>query len=142
MILSYSSLFFIIIIIQEYYGEGPGGVSLSHLDHSHYHGVVEGDPDSHVYGSIRDGVFDGTIHTKDETLYVERSPRYFPNESSIHSVIYNDKHVRMPGEGGCSADADVRDWMEKVQVSAVEEEDEAEEAPSFMPGNPAALKQR
>ena len=119
-------------------------MSLSHLDHSHYHGVVEGDTDSHVYGSIRDGVFDGTIHTKDETLYVERSPRYFPNESSIHSVIYNDKHVRMPGEGGCSADADVRDWMEKVQVSAVEEEeeDEAEEAPSFMPGNPAALKQR
>ena len=116
-------------------------MSLSHLDHSHYHGVVEGDPDSHVYGSIRDGVFDGEIKTKDETYYVERSHRYLPYDSSRHSVIYKDKHVIVPVEGGCAADAGTRDWMDKVQGSAVEEE-EAEEIPHPMPIKSAASKQR
>jgi hypothetical protein len=62
---------------QDYHAEGPGGVSLSHLDHTHYHGTVRGDPDSYVYGSLRNGVFDGQIHTsRDGTFYVERVQRY------------------------------------------------------------------
>jgi len=79
------------IFHKDYHVEGPAGVSLSHLDFSHYHGVVAGEPGSHVYGSIRDGVFDGTIHTeRDGTFYVERVHRYLsplpPSSSSPSSI--------------------------------------------------------
>ena len=114
------SLFF-----QEYYAEGPRGESLAHLDHTHYHGEVKDEPGSQVYGSIRDGVFDGTVHTRrDGTFYVERSHRYLPytSNSSIHSVIYHDSHVNSPRQGGgCAADPATKEWLERVQNSAVPE---------------------
>ncbi len=124
------------------------GQSLSHLDHTHYHGTVRGDPASYVYGSIRSGVFDGQIHTgRDGTFYVERIQRYAPqnngrtagsrsaaaasnssresdsSSSSVHSVIYHDSHVKLPADvvGGCAVEADVKAWMENIQNSAVEQ---------------------
>jgi hypothetical protein len=125
------------------------GQSLSHLDHTHYHGTVRGDPASYVYGSIRSGVFDGQIHTgRDGTFYVERIQRYTPqnngrtagsssaaaasnsssresdsSSSSVHSVIYHDSHVKLPADvaGGCAVEADVKAWMENIQNSAVEQ---------------------
>jgi len=107
------------IFHQHYVAEGPGGVSLSHLDHAHYEGVVGGEPGSHVYGSVRDGVFDGTIHTnKHGTFFIERSQRYnLPFNSSIHSVIYHDRHVSPVAGAGCAVDSGVKDWMENVQNS-------------------------
>jgi len=116
------------IFHKEYYAEGPRGESLTHLDHTHYHGVVKDEPDSQVYGSIRDGVFDGTVHTRrDGTFYVERSHRYLPytSNSSIHSVIYHDSHVNSPRQGGgCAADPTTKEWLERVQNSAVTEDSE------------------
>jgi hypothetical protein len=121
------------------------GQSLSHLDHTHYHGTVRGDPASYVYGSIRSGVFDGQIHTgRDGTFYVERIQRYTPQNngqtagaaasnssssresdtsSSVHSVIYHDSHVKLPADvvGGCAVEAEVKAWMENIQNSAVEQ---------------------
>jgi hypothetical protein len=127
------------------------GQSLSHLDHTHYHGTVRGDPASYVYGSIRSGVFDGQIHTgRDGTFYVERIQRYTPqnngrtagssnsaaasnsnsssresdsSSSSVHSVIYHDSHVKLPVDvvGGCAVEAEVKAWMENIQNSAVEQ---------------------
>jgi len=116
------------IFHRDYHAEGPGGVTLNHLDHTHYHGVVKDEPGSHVYGSLRDGVFDGTVHTRrDGTFYVERSHRYLPytRNSSVHSVIYHDSHVSLPNDGatGCGADTSVREWLDKVQNSAIPEYD-------------------
>ena len=48
---------------QDYHAEGPGGVSLSHLDHTHYHGVVDGEPGSYVYGSVREGLVSFSIYS-------------------------------------------------------------------------------
>ena len=46
---------------------------LSHI----YHGKLIGEPNSHCFGAIRDGVFDGQIHTAtDGIYYVERANRY------------------------------------------------------------------
>jgi hypothetical protein len=121
------------------------GQALSHLDHTHYHGTVRGDPASYVYGSIRSGVFDGQIHTgRDGTFYVERIQRYTTpqnngrthsaaasnssresdsSSSSVHSVIYHDSHVKLPADvvGGCAVEAEVKAWMENIQNSAVEQ---------------------
>ena len=45
---------------------------LSHI----YHGKLIGEPNSHCFGAIRDGVFDGQIHTAtDGIYYVERANR-------------------------------------------------------------------
>lgn len=48
----------------EYEILGPLNAPLGHLDHTHYEGRLVGEDGSHVYGSLRDGVFDGTIHTR------------------------------------------------------------------------------
>lgn len=54
--------------------------------------------DSHVFGSIRDGVFDGKIITPKETYYVERSNKYplSSTNASLHSVIYSENDVHDP----------------------------------------------
>ena len=45
---------------------------LSHI----YEGQLTDEPESHAFGAIRDGVFDGTIHTAtDGIFYVERANR-------------------------------------------------------------------
>jgi len=114
------------IFHRDYHAEGPGGVSLSHLDHTHYHGVVAGEDGSYVYGSVRDGVFDGTVHTtRDGTFFVERSHRYAgsASNSSIHSVIYHENHVKE--SGGCAVDGGTKEWMESVRNSADHREEES-----------------
>ena len=83
-------------------------VDLSHI----YEGVLVDEPGSHCFGAIRDGVFDGQIHTRqDGVFYVERANKYFPqpddlqeNDSSeintthsdFHSVIYHESHLIDP----------------------------------------------
>ena len=75
----------------EYVITGPGERPLQGLDHGLYEGQVVGEPGSHVFGTVRDGVFDGTIKTKHRgTFYVGRVQRYLsdsPVNSSAHSVI-------------------------------------------------------
>ena len=101
----------------EYEILGPLNAPLGHLDHTHYEGRLIGEDGSHVYGSLRDGVFDGTIHTRryefatDEhdlivhiytrhgTFYVERARRYpdtIASNSSHHSVSCYVLHYLYP----------------------------------------------
>lgn len=56
-----------------------------------------GEPNSHVFGSIINGVFEGKIITDAHAYYVENAKHYFPNRSHLdhgfHSVIYNERDV-------------------------------------------------
>jgi len=115
----------------EYEILGPLDAPLGHLDHTHYEGRLIGEDGSHVYGSLRDGVFDGTIHTRRHgTFYVERSRRYpdiIASNSSHHSVIYHDDHVSLHPDWqlggiapGCGGSPSVQAWMAAVQGGAAD----------------------
>lgn len=59
-----------------------------------------GEPGSHVFGSVSDGVFHGKIVSpRSGSWYVERAHYYFPpheiNET-LHSVIYHEDDVGDP----------------------------------------------
>jgi len=62
--------------------------------------VFPGVPDSHVFGSLQNGVFDGQIITPGETFFVERANKYSAHipstNSSLHSVIYSGNDVQDP----------------------------------------------
>ncbi|KAF7272279.1 hypothetical protein GWI33_014925 [Rhynchophorus ferrugineus] len=62
----------------------------------------EGEPDSEVFGSIRDGIFEGKIVLPKGSFYVEKAHHYFPHEKhpnlTFHSVIYQEDHVQDPYE--------------------------------------------
>lgn len=75
-------------------GADPGATDFTHI----YAGHVEGVANSHAFGSIRDGVFDGKIITPGETFYVERAHKYaLPSTNkSLHSVIYSERDVHDP----------------------------------------------
>lgn len=76
-----------------------------------YTGVLEGEEDSLVQGLVtEEGLFDGTIFSKNEIFYVEPVKRYTPssnqhqNESSstssipdqVHTIIYKTTDVKVP----------------------------------------------
>lgn len=82
-------------------------MDLSHI----YEGQLVNEPSSHCFGAIRDGVFDGQIHSKDGVFYVERANRYFKDDlipqdveyrdvenrtSKFHSVIYHENNLIDP----------------------------------------------
>ncbi|ETN58468.1 kuzbanian [Anopheles darlingi] len=153
--------------------KGPVQVDSSHI----YHGEVIGEPDSYVFGSLFDGVFEGQM-ISDDTYYVERAKHYFPETSNpeshplhhvgedeppFHSVIYKDEHVDDPYRhrrkekakfdqmlhlvvdnydkvfnlekkacqkrvtggypSGCGVRDEVSAWMDRIQNSAIEEEE-------------------
>jgi disintegrin and metalloproteinase domain-containing protein 10 len=104
-----------------------------------YSGEVIGDPYSHVYGSILDGVFDGHIVLGNgESFTVEKAARYFDVDErpkKYHSIIYSDEQVnhgkfRMKrntdihdvqseeADHGCGLSKEVKAEMEKIQNSA------------------------
>ncbi|XP_018322244.1 disintegrin and metalloproteinase domain-containing protein 10 isoform X2 [Agrilus planipennis] len=111
---------------------GPNGKPV-HVDTAHiYKGRVIGEPDSVVFGSVIDGVFEGKIVTPKGNFFVEKSYRYFPEHKhpnrTFHSVIYREDHVSDPYENrraghgsGCGITDEVSQWMEKVQNAAVED---------------------
>lgn len=121
--------------------ETPQG-ELPFIDTSHiYHGQVLGEPDSHVFGSIHSGVFEGKIITDQDAYFVEHAKHYFPNGShndyGFHSVIYNERdviddpyaHKRKAAHAhGCGINDDISQWMDNIQNSAaVEDEPTVEE---------------
>lgn len=99
-------------------------------DTSHiYHGDLLGESGSFVFGSVINGVFEGKIVTEKEAYYVENSKHYFSKEnltnSSSHSVIYKESDVDDPYENkrsghpsGCGINDKVAHWMENIQNSA------------------------
>jgi len=116
-----------------YHATGPLDSPIVGVDNTMYEGHVVGEPDSHVFGSVRDGVFDGTIRTqRDGTFYVERSQKYLPVElvnSTTHSVIYHHNHLTMPfdkswqigaASPGCGANKEIQTWMSDLQMSNVD----------------------
>lgn len=119
----------------------PNG-ELPYVDTSHiYNGHVLGDPSSHVFGSLHDGVFEGKIITENDAYYVEHAKRYFPNgthhDYGFHSVIYNERdvvddpfaHKREPGHSnGCGINEDIAQWMANVQSGADDEDDVNQES--------------
>lgn len=124
----------------EYHATGPLDSPLLGLDHGLYEGWVYGEPDSHVFGTVRDGIFDGTIRTqRDGTFYVERSQKYLPVHlvnSSTHSVIYHHKHLSMPfdknwqigaASPGCGATKEIQTWMSDLQLSNIDSQVESSE---------------
>lgn len=110
---------------------------LPYVDASHiYNGHVLGEANSHVFGSIHDGVFEGKIITENDSYYIEHAKRYFPNgthrDYGFHSVIYNERdvvddpfaHRRRPGHAnGCGINEDIAQWMESVQNGGIDDED-------------------
>ncbi|XP_065079514.1 disintegrin and metalloproteinase domain-containing protein 10 isoform X2 [Ochlerotatus camptorhynchus] len=118
---------------------GPIEADTSHL----YQGELVGDPDSHVFGSIIDGVFEGKVISSQDSYYVERAKHYFRNSSNpdthplhhgvdghdepFHSVIYREEHVNDPYRhrrkghpSGCGINEEVSAWMDRIQNSAQE----------------------
>lgn len=127
--------------------DGPVPFDTSHI----YQGEVIGDRNSHVFGSIINGVFEGKIITERDAYYVENAKHYFPNrtydQDEFHSVIYNEKHVEDPykdvREGhvaGCGITDEVSQWMHNIQNSAVEEPDMPEVLPKPMSNDDAKPK--
>nr|CAD7430532.1 unnamed protein product [Timema monikensis] len=111
---------------------GPDGRE-EDLDTSHiYQGHIIGEPGSHVFGSVSEGVFEGKIVAPWGSYYVEKAHRYFPNTANktFHSVIYSENDVGDPYEslrtghvGGCGVTDEVSQWMDRIQNGAVEDDD-------------------
>lgn len=61
-------------------------------------GYLEGEPDSEAFGSIRNGIFEGTIFAKDGEYTVRPANAYFDKPQDFHSVIFRaedeDESVR------------------------------------------------
>lgn len=81
-------------------------------------------------------MFEGKIVASDGAYFVEKAHHYFPpkeqksQNQTFHSVIYNEEHVDDPhhnhGENstGCGINEEVIEWMQQVQNSAVDEEED------------------
>lgn len=97
------SVFHSNMVIEDSDGQ-PISVNLDHLVTGHLHGQ----PNSLAYGSIRNGVFEGKIHStlpNEEVFYVEKSHKYFTpdavdiflldksNMNGTHSAKYNLYHI-------------------------------------------------
>ncbi|XP_063619543.1 disintegrin and metalloproteinase domain-containing protein 10 [Cydia splendana] len=125
--------------------EGSQG-QIHNVDTSHiYHGELADDPQSKVFGSVTDGVFEGKIIASDGAYYVEHARRYFPPNGTRsrgpHSVIYREgdvvdpyAHRRHGHVGGCGITDEVVQWMERIQNSGVE--DEVSPSPPAPSANP------
>lgn len=115
------------------------------VDTSHiYAGYLVGEPDSVVYGSVLDGVFEGKITSpKSGSYYVEKSTRYFPDHyenngnETFHSIVYKETDIDNPHNdkyAGCGVMDEVKKWMESIQTSAIEDDDDKP------PSRPAASR--
>lgn len=88
---------YILIFIQVDSSNGP----IKNIDTSHiYQGKIIGDHNSHVFGSLIDGIFQGKIETETDAYYIEHAKHYFPNQThfdhGFHSIIYNENNVDDP----------------------------------------------
>lgn len=103
-------------------GDGDSVKSQLNLKLSSLSGHLHDQPDeSLVHGSLKKGVFEGKIHTKDKNIfYVERARKYLddlrehneyfrnitkPEELDFHSVIYSAKDVQHPHKDHATHDS-------------------------------------
>lgn len=108
-------------LVIEAHDRRPLDVDLSHI----YSGHLVGEPTSHVFGALHDGVFEGRIETTKGHYYAERANKYFSDERPYHSIMYAASDVELPdhenetARPGCGITEDVRQWMDRVANSAV-----------------------
>lgn len=79
------------LIIEDTDGR-PVSVNLDHLVTGH----LEGQPNSLVFGSVRDGIFTGKMHAtlpEEDTFYVERSEKYFTTDRPVDIYLLDKTHV-------------------------------------------------
>ncbi|XP_045766161.1 disintegrin and metalloproteinase domain-containing protein 10 [Maniola jurtina] len=131
--------------------EGSQG-QLHDVDTSHiYHGELVDEPQSTVFGSVTDGVFEGKIVLNDGAYYVEHARRYFPpngTRTRVHSVIYREgdvvdpyAHRRHGHVGGCGVTDEVVQWMERIQNSGVDDDPPVSATPTHTYQSPAPNSQ-
>lgn len=93
--------------------------------------LCSGEPESKVFGSLIDGVFEGKIVSPRGSFYVEKARHYFPHSDNktFHSVIYHEGHVEDPYEhmreghsAGCGITDEISQWMANIQNAAVEDD--------------------
>ncbi|XP_042147854.1 disintegrin and metalloproteinase domain-containing protein 10-like [Ixodes scapularis] len=65
---------------------------------------------SQVYGALRRGVFEGSIHTAGDDFYVERASNYFNGSAPFHSVLYSARDVQFPPPEGTGGSQRRRQW--------------------------------
>ncbi|XP_050035329.1 disintegrin and metalloproteinase domain-containing protein 10-like [Dermacentor andersoni] len=108
-------------LVIEAHDRRPLDVDLSHI----YSGHLVGEPTSHVFGALHDGVFEGRIETTKGHYYAERANKYFAEDRPYHSIMYSANDVELPDhendttQPGCGITEDVRQWMDRVANSAV-----------------------
>ncbi|XP_065302942.1 disintegrin and metalloproteinase domain-containing protein 10-like [Dermacentor albipictus] len=95
--------------------EGVVQVDTSHI----YSGSVVGQPRSRVFGSLHGGIFEGSIHTgSGDSLYVERSEKFFNSSQPFHSVLYSADDVEIPASRGggpwCGLHGSTEKWMKDM----------------------------
>lgn len=86
-----------------------------------YSGELVGEPSSHVYGALVDGVFHGAIQSPSGRYYVESARRFFSGPKPFHSVLYNARDARFPDTGTpggwCGVRGETERWMDSVMKS-------------------------
>ncbi|KAH6936772.1 hypothetical protein HPB50_021363 [Hyalomma asiaticum] len=86
-----------------------------------YSGELVGEPSSHVYGALVDGVFHGAIQSPSGRYYVESSRRFFSGPKPFHSVLYDARDARFPDTGTpggwCGVRGETERWMDSVMKS-------------------------
>jgi len=133
-----------LVLERGYQGSQAHDFDVSHI----YEGGLWNEPESHCFGAIRDGVFDGQIHTaSDGIYYIERANKYFDtpdlqhednNTSKFHSVIYHEKHLIDPfhhskkvnlglNHPGCGISDSTQSWMDQIQHSGEKDDSKGDE---------------
>ncbi|CAN7984028.1 unnamed protein product, partial [Ixodes hexagonus] len=96
------------------------------VDTNHiYTGSLIGQTGSQVFGALRRGVFEGSIHTAADDFFVERASNYFNGSTTFHSILYSAKDVEFSHQdaGGrqprhwCGLYGHRERWMNKVLES-------------------------
>ncbi|KAH8026622.1 hypothetical protein HPB51_022597 [Rhipicephalus microplus] len=86
-----------------------------------YSGELVGEPSSHVYGALVDGVFHGAIQSRSGRYYVENARRFFSGPKPFHSVLYDARDARFPDTGApggwCGVRGETERWMDSVMKS-------------------------
>ncbi|XP_077564433.1 disintegrin and metalloproteinase domain-containing protein 10-like [Haemaphysalis longicornis] len=87
-----------------------------------YSGKLVGEPSSHVFGALHDGVFEGTIQSRSGRFYVEGAHKFFSRLTPFHSVLYSARDVRMPrvdgSPGWCGVRGQTARWMSRLAAGS------------------------
>ncbi|KAF1770706.1 hypothetical protein GCK72_002527 [Caenorhabditis remanei] len=119
---------------EDHVADVDGGFADIKPSHFLYEGYLRDDPNSHVHGSVFDGVFEGHIQTGEGRRFsIDKSAKYFERDdrpTQYHSIIYRDDEinhrkwrVKRDAENlaeqmqGCGLSSRVRREMSNIQNS-------------------------